>query len=465
MANTAPTSPRQGLEEDHDLAQDESGLFSKYDTGGELEEGLLSQDNNQTRLNHATAALAATIVGAGIVALPRAFATLGLVLGSILTLCIFGLSSYTLSAMIRSATSAGCWTYDELVRSQFGRIGGQSLDISIVLNNAGGMIIFLIIMGDVLVGAPPHYSGIVTNLFGIHSGDVWWVSRSFVMGVVCVCVLCPLVSLKNIRMLGPMSSVAVMVAGALVLSITLLSVDAGFEGKLGDYNWFPNMDVLGDSPSEIVISFMSILPVISMGFVCHYNLFPVANNLERFTERRIAMVIRRALALCTVLFLSLAVSGVLLFGSHTEPNVLLNLRPEVVEEYIHPKAASFLCLSIRVAYCMCLMSSFTMLNWALRETLTVNIFGVRMLHDWRFYIKSYSIILVEYLISILFPNIWTVMSLTGATAAVYVSYILPGALVCRVHGDGKTDVILGGFCVVLGILMSIFGVAKTLFLS
>lgn len=465
MTDVVPTPPELGLDGNSDLGQDDrGGLFSKDDFEEGLEEGLL-QNNNQTRLNHATAALSATIVGAGIVALPRAFASLGLVLGSILTLCIFGLSSYTLSAMIRSATSAGCWTYDELVRSQFGRIGGLSLDVSIVLNNAGGMVIFLIIMGDVLVGAPPHYSGIVTNLFGIHSGDVWWVSRPFVMAVVCACVLCPLVSLKNIRMLGPMSSVAVMVAASLVLSIVLLSVDAGFEGKLGDYNWFPNMNMLGDSLSEIITSLISILPVISMGFVCHYNLFPVANNLERFTERRIAMVIRRALALCTMLFLSLAISGVLLFGSHTEANILLNLRPEVVEEYISPNAASLLCLSIRVAYCMCLMSSFTMLNWALRETLTVNIFGVRMLHDWKFYAKSYSIIWVEYLISILFPNIWTVMSLTGATAAVYVSYILPGALVWSVHGDGKIDFALGGFCVALGILMSIFGVAKTLFLS
>jgi hypothetical protein len=159
------------------------------------------------------------------------------------------------------------------------------------------------------------------------------------------------------------------------------------------------------------------------------------------------------------------VSGVLLFGSHTEANILLNLRPEVVEEYIHPKAASLLCLLIRIAYCICLMSSFTMLNWALRETLTVNIFGVRMLHDWKFYAKSYVIVLVEYLVSIFFPNIWTVMSLTGATAAVYVSYILPGALVCSVHGDGKMDVIMGGFCVTLGIIMCIFGVAKTLFIT
>jgi len=80
-----------------------------------------------------------------------------------------------------------------------------------------------------------------------------------------------------------------------------------------------------------------------------------ANNLERFTERRISMVIRRALSICTVLFSVLAVSGVLLFGSSTEANILLNLRPEAVEEYVSPVVASLLCFAIRVAYCVCLM--------------------------------------------------------------------------------------------------------------
>lgn len=139
--------------------------------------------NGNVRLNHSTAALAATIVGAGIVALPRAFAALGLIPGMAIFMVIFGLAMFSLSALIRAATSAECWTYDELANSQFGKVGARSLDFAIIANNSGSMIIYLIIMGDVLVGAPPHYSGIITNLFGIHSGDVWWVSRPFVVGV------------------------------------------------------------------------------------------------------------------------------------------------------------------------------------------------------------------------------------------------------------------------------------------
>eukprot|EP00889_Picochlorum_renovo_P004354 jgi/Picre1/31384/NNA_006736.t1 len=383
--------------------------------------------NGNVRLNHSTAALAATIVGAGIVALPRAFAALGLIPGMAIFMVIFGLAMFSLSALIRAATSAECWTYDELANSQFGKVGARSLDFAIIANNSGSMIIYLIIMGDVLVGAPPHYSGIITNLFGIHSGDVWWVSRPFVMAIVCVAFLGPLVSLRNLKMLGPMSTVAVIVA-CLVSSVALLAGAAGFEGKLGDFNWLPNKALLGDTVSEIVITLLSILPVITMSFVCHYNYFqwPII---------------------------------------WSEANILLNLRPEAVEEYISPVAASLLCFAIRLAYCVCLMSTFAMLNWALRETLTNLIFGVRMLQGNGFLWKSYAIVFVEYLVSILFPNVWKAMSLTGATAAVYVSYILPGALILSVHGSGMKDNILGGVCVVLGVIMSVVGVVKTLFLS
>ena len=92
-----------------------------------------------------------------------------------------------------------------------------------------------------------------------------------------------------------------------------------------------------------------------MSFVCHYNLLPVARNLERLTERRIMMVVRRALSICTFLFTAVAASGVLLFGSDTRDNILLNLTPEAVAKYMAPGAASGLCFFIRLGYCLCLM--------------------------------------------------------------------------------------------------------------
>jgi len=108
-----------------------------------------------------------------------------------------------------------------------------------------------------------------------------------------------------------------------------------------------------------------------------------------------------------------------------------------------------------------------MLNWALRETITKALFGVDMLPGPGFLMVSFSILAVQYAVSILFPSVWTAMSLTGATAAVFVAYILPGALIIRVEGPGQfgADKVLGAVCVGMGALMGIVGVLNTLVFS
>ena len=56
----------------------------------------------------ATANLATTIIGAGIMALPCAFATLGIVLGTTTLALIYSLSFFSLGALIRRARRCGC---------------------------------------------------------------------------------------------------------------------------------------------------------------------------------------------------------------------------------------------------------------------------------------------------------------------------------------------------------------------
>jgi hypothetical protein len=103
-----------------------------------------------------------------------------------------------------------------------------------------------------------------------------------------------------------------------------------------------------------------------------------------------------------------------------------------------------------------------MLNWALRETVSKAAFGVEMLPGPGFFGLSYAILAAAYTISILFPSVWTAMSLTGATAAVFVAYILPGALVAKVDKGSRARRAMGWACAGLGAAMGAVGVANTL---
>jgi amino acid permease len=222
-----------------------------------------------------------SLPGAGIMALPRAFATLGLVLGGGLLALVFAISLFSLRALITAAQATRCWTYSELAAQQFGSAGSAALRFAIVINNAGSMIVYLIIMGDVLCGVAPDYSGLITNLLGVHDPSVVWASRPFVMAVVCAVCLAPLLALRNLRLLAPMSTAAVGVAGLFVSSVVGLAVLAATQGALEPIQWFPAGNALGHSPAEIAITLIAIIPVLAMSFICHYQLLPVVSRLKK----------------------------------------------------------------------------------------------------------------------------------------------------------------------------------------
>jgi hypothetical protein len=190
-----------------------------------------------------------------------------------------------------------------------------------------------------------------------------------------------------------------------------------------------------------------------------------AQSLERSDERRVLMVIRRALGFSMGIFTGVAAGGYLVFGSGTHANILTNLSPEALEAFLPQSLALLVSSGIRLGYCLCLFSTFAMLNWALRETLALAAFGTLHLPRHTFLGLSYSILVVLYVISVVFPSVWTAMSLTGSTAAVYIAYILPGAIIAKVKSEDLRSVVLGRLCVVLGLVMGAAGVANTLFLS
>eukprot|EP00887_Chlorella_sp_A99_P003916 scaffold11.g3916.t1 len=387
--------------------------------------------NGQTRLNQATANLATTIIGAGIMALPHAFATMGLLLGSAMLLL----------GLVHVSQVTKKWTYVDLTRAEFGQAGVTALQLAIILNNAGSMVVYLVIIGDVLVGVPPLYSGLLTNVLGIHDPSLWYISRPFVVGMVCILFLLPLLSLRDLSMLGPMSTVGVGIAALFATSIVALAGVAIGRNMVGNFSWLPTMELLGGSPSRVAIHLLAVLPVVSMAFICHYNVHPVAHRRGRKQRGGTTVV----------------------FGSHTDANILNNLTPENVTPLVGAPLARFLCFAVRAGYCVCLVSTFALLNWALRETVSNLVFGAPSPPGAAFYGLSWGLLAAVYLTSIFVPNVWYAMSLFSATA-VFVAFILPGMLTVRLGGE-RWRVGLAWACVVLGCVMGVVVLVNTLFLS
>lgn len=77
----------------------------------------------------------------------------------------------------------------------------------------------------------------------------------------------------------------------------------------------------------MAVNLLAVLPVISLSFICHYNVHPIAHSLERWSNRRMMMVIRRAVSRAWLLIpFRGALSHVVVLGRVAAVRVVLAAR-------------------------------------------------------------------------------------------------------------------------------------------
>ena len=156
----------------------------------------------------AAGALANTIFGAGVMALPFCFKELGIGLG---TLCLALAMVVTATAgkdLVWSANFLHIHSYGELVQEVMGTFAKRIFDLSMLLNNGGLLVVYLRILGDVLVGDDKS-TGLVVAIAG---GHTWYTTRLVIQGGMTVVFLAPLCALKKLESLSRVSVVCISLA-------------------------------------------------------------------------------------------------------------------------------------------------------------------------------------------------------------------------------------------------------------
>lgn len=82
----------------------------------------------------------------------------------------------------------------------------------------------------------PDYNGLIAMLLGPGHAGVWYTGRAFVLAAVCLLCLAPLVSLSDLSLLAPMSTLGVTIAGAFATSVVALAGVAAAKGLVR--GWF-----------------------------------------------------------------------------------------------------------------------------------------------------------------------------------------------------------------------------------
>lgn len=429
------------------VAVEEGGSQAPRENGAEL----ATADVGSAVFN-----LATTIIGAGIMALPGTMRVLGVPLG-LLAIVIMGLlSEISIEMLVHYLTLTKLWTFGDLVGEAMGWAARGAAQLCIVINNAGVLIVYLIIMGDVLSGSENH-----VGLFEGWAGRAgWWSNRKLIVLVTMTFVLAPLSSLRKIDSLKFSSAASVALALIFVVLSSAIALAKLAAGNLQPPRMLPSL-----ASKHAILELLTVIPIMSNAFVCHFNVPPIYLELRDRSPAKMSKVGRITAILCVLVYSATALSGYLLFGDLTNSDVLANFDTDLGIPF-----SNALNNTIRIGYVLHLMLVFPVIHFSLRQTVD-NILFPRAppLPDsrYRFAMVTLALLALIFIGSTLIPNIWVAFEFTGATTGLSLGFIFPALVVIkskfkranRVH----ENLPLAWAMVVMGVAISFLGIGTQIY--
>lgn len=257
---------------------------------------------SRTDFGGAMVNLLKTILGAGMLAMPAAVASLGYVPGTLAIiaaglLASFGLHLYVESSQMlgREASIAGlsALTYPKL---------GDVFDGAMALKCAGVALTFLVVIGDMLPG--------IMRCIGVTGSFLdrrLWIAASLT-------VLVPLSLQRRLDSLKHTSLVGLVAVGYIVCLSAYHFFTAGLqEGPRGVQPFAP-----------LTLASIRSIPVFVFAFTCHQNIFSVHNEVENPSPRFMARLVNTCIVATGLLYLLFSMLSYADFGDRLESNVFLN---------------------------------------------------------------------------------------------------------------------------------------------
>ncbi|KAG2278730.1 hypothetical protein Bca52824_061285 [Brassica carinata] len=137
-------------------------------------------------------------------------------------------------------------SYGGLMGDSFGKPGKVLLQVAVLVNNIGVLIVYMIIIEDGI-----HHYGVLEGWFGHH----WWNGRLAILIITTLGVFAPLACFKRIDSLRFTSALSVALAVVFLIITAGISIMKFINGGVAMPRLLPDV----------------IVPVLVTAFICHYN--------------------------------------------------------------------------------------------------------------------------------------------------------------------------------------------------
>eukprot|EP00887_Chlorella_sp_A99_P007197 scaffold2.g7197.t1 len=400
----------------------------------------------------ATAAANATngLVGAGLLALPRVFAGLGLALGSALTLAVAALTLASIDIMLRAARRGGKrnWSYASLMEAA----------------GIGFLILYLVICVDMLLGTT-SISGLLPDLLPrLPSPPPWWLGRSALLAWTTLAAA-PLLLSTSLRGVLLVSIVSITCSISTCLTLMALCVAAGVQGKLGGATWLPDPSVFGEGGLATALGSLGTVGVVMTAFVIQHQVPPLVLDLQDPTPSRQLSVFKSALTTGAVIYVAVGVSGAVTFGSGVAGDVLASMNVGNLASLLWGSRAAAVAavISTKGLVVLSLLTSFPITLWPLRGeviALLLRGLGGSQVSVRTFRLLTFAIMAAILGLAIASQSMYQLDALIGSVSGVLLAFVFPGLL--ALHEPSAWRRALGRVLLPLGAACMVTGVGSTL---
>jgi sodium-coupled neutral amino acid transporter 11 len=347
------------------------------------------------------------IIGAGVGGMPYALKEAGFYAGVALMIIVASCSDYSVRLLITLGQRVKKSYYEQLVQSQFGKVGYVAVSAAMGIFAYGAMVAYLIGIGDTMSIVVYHWSGIDS-----HASP--WLKR-VVLVTLAVGAVLPLALLRNMASLSKTSFISLLS----VIFITFVVISRAIGGP-GD----ARVPVTPDERALRFIDtkFFPAIGIISFAFVCHHACFIVYNTLRDNTNARWSKTVHLSIGIAWTVMVTLAMSAYLTFRGIMNGNFLTNY--SYTDELVNV---------MRCMFAICQTLTYPLELFVTRHAVHALAYPRQKWTEKQHYVITVLLWASSLAIALNVADLGLVLELTGGVSAVFIGFVLPALLHFKIN--------------------------------
>uniref|UniRef100_A0A6G1SCE4 Putative sodium-coupled neutral amino acid transporter 7 n=1 Tax=Aceria tosichella TaxID=561515 RepID=A0A6G1SCE4_9ACAR len=243
-------------------------------------------------------------IGVGLLAMPFAMQTAGIVTSIIAQLFFLALTIITCIMCIELTVKSEVGSYHEIIERHCSRFAYQFTQASILLICYGSAVAYIVTIGD-------QSDRLFSTLYGQNFSETWYLNRKFIMSFFTVLFIKPLCSARTVDFLKYASFLGILSIGFIFV---VVAINFKHATNVPSPKYYPG--------SWADIAF--IMPVFCLAYQCHLSLVPVIATIHPRQKPKAFVTLSIAMIVTMLIYSSVSVLAVLSFGALIKKDLIEN---------------------------------------------------------------------------------------------------------------------------------------------